>query len=89
MDFFNTLTLDLKILAVAMVGFAVLALFSGNRTSEKRYMVILAVLTAIGVYRFMHFEQADQSTVASSTPQHLMKARDQHKPLESTAAGNK
>ena len=89
MEFFNTLTLDLKFLVIAIAGCVLLALFSGNRSSEKRYMAILAVLTAVGVYRFMHFEQADTSTVASSTPQHLMKARDEHKPLESTAARKK
>lgn len=86
MEFFNSLTLDLKILVVAIAGCALLALFSGNRNSEKRYMAVLAVLTAVTVFRFMHMEPVEKSAVASNTSQHVMKAREEHKPIESTAA---
>lgn len=52
MDFFNSLSLDLKMLVVGIAGCVLLALFSGNHKSEKRYLIALAVLTAISVYRF-------------------------------------
>ena len=48
MDFFNSLTLDLKMLVVAIAGCALLALFSGNQKAEKRYMLVFAVLAAVG-----------------------------------------
>ena len=54
MDFFNSLTLDLKMLLVAIAGCTLLALFSGNAKAEKRYLLVLVLLAAGGVYRFMH-----------------------------------
>jgi hypothetical protein len=62
MDFFNSLSLDLKMLVVAIAGSALLALFSGNHKAEKRYMVVFAVLAAIGVYRFTNVAPADPAT---------------------------
>lgn len=90
MDFFNSLTLDLKLLVVAIAGATLLAFFSGNRKSEKRYMLVLAVLVAAAVYRFNHLPVADDQTQARAaaravpaTPAAPTPAR---KPLESTFA---
>jgi hypothetical protein len=88
MDFFNSLTLDLKVLVVAMAGFALLALFSGNHKAEKRYMIVFAVLAAASVYRFTQLpgdEQAQRSVSKSSAP-HSVPAAQKRKPLESTHA---
>jgi hypothetical protein len=67
MDFFNSLTLDLKILVVAIAGFALLALFSGNHKAEKRYMVVFAVLAAVGVYRFTHVAPTEPEARSGAT----------------------
>lgn len=83
MDFFNSLSLDLKMLVVGIAGCALLALFSGNPNTEKRYMVILAVLAAAGIYRFMHVAGHDQPA-ASATQ--FVTAPDKHTPLVSTSA---
>lgn len=87
MDFFNSLTLDLKILAVAIAGCALLALFTGNRKSEKRYMIVFAVLAAAGVYRFSQLPGDDpaqrSATTSSATP---VTVAPQRKPLVSTHA---
>jgi hypothetical protein len=83
MEFFNSLTLDLKMLVVGIAGCALLALFSGNRRTEKRYMLALALLTIAGVYRFNHFAPDEGETRAS--PQ-VVTAPPQHKPLVSTSA---
>ena len=87
MDFFNSLTLDLKMLVVGIVGCAVLALFSGNRKTEKGYMLALALLTAVGVYRFRHTAADDQEmrAAASSAPTAIT-AATKHAPLVSTSA---
>lgn len=88
MDFFNSLTLDLKILAVGIVGCGILALFAGNKSAEKRYLVIFTVLAAVGLYRFMH-TAADREgdTTASAKPvTHFQKAETKHRPLVSTSA---
>ncbi len=68
MDFFHSLSLDLKILVVAIVGSALLALFSGNQKSEKRYMLVFAVLAAVGVYRFTHSPVDEASQKSAATP---------------------
>jgi hypothetical protein len=65
MDFFNSLPLDLKMLVVGIAGAALLALFSGNHKSEKRYMVVLALLAAAGVYRFTHIAGDAQRAVSA------------------------
>jgi hypothetical protein len=88
MDFFNSLTLDLKLLLVGIAGFALLALFSGNPKTEKRYVLILAVLTAAGVYRFNHVsgdEQREARAPASSTTPVTTQPR-KPPPLSSTSA---
>lgn len=86
MDFFNSLTLDLKFLAVGIAGFALLALFSGNRSSERRYLVVLAVLAAAGVYRFKQVDHAAEASVAANAPVSIGKVQAKHVPLVSTSA---
>lgn len=88
MDFFNSLTLDLKILVVAIAGCALLALFSGNQKAEKRYMIVFAVLAAAGVYRFTHLPGNDQAQRSASTPAAPITVPEapKHKPLVSTFA---
>lgn len=68
MDFFNSLSLDLKFLVVAIAGTALLALFSGNHKAEKRYMLAFAVLAAVGVYRFTNHPVADDGQRSAATP---------------------
>ena len=86
MDFFHSLTLDLKILVVGIAGCALLALFTGNQKTEKRYMIVFAVLAAIGVYRFTHLPGNDQAPRSAGTPSSPQSApvATKHKPLEST-----
>ena len=84
MDFFNSLTLDLKMLAVGIAGCALLALFSGNRKSEKRYMVVLAALAAVGVYRFTQIPGGELEARTVTNP--TVKAAPKHVPLVSTSA---
>ena len=88
MDFFNTLTLDLKMLVVAIAGTALLAMFSGNHKSEKRYMLLLAVLAAVGVYRFTHMPYDDQGArlAAQTTVAQPVTAAPKPVPLVSTSA---
>jgi hypothetical protein len=88
MDFFHSLTLDLKIIVVGLAGCVLLALFAGNKKTEKRYMIVLAVLAAAGVYRFTHLpvdDQAVRSAATRAAPQSVT-AAPKHKPLESTFA---
>ena len=89
MDFFHSLSLDLKMLVVAIAGFALLALFSGNRKSEKRYMLVLAVLAAAGVYRFTHMPAPTEPAEIAAVPKpvtKVVKASSNHVPLVSTSA---
>jgi hypothetical protein len=87
MDFFNSLTLDLKILVVAIAGCALLALFTGNRKAEKRYMIVFAVLAAAGVYRFTQLPGDDPSHRSVGTPSATpVTAAPPRKPLVSTFA---
>lgn len=88
MDFFNSLTLDLKIMAIGIVGCVLLGLFSGNRKAEKRYMLALAVLSAVSVYRFTHVPGDDsvQATGTTRTVPHAAPAQPTHRPLVSTSA---
>ena len=88
MDFFNSLTLDLKMLVIGIAGCTLLALFSGNQKSEKRYMLALAVLAAVGVYRFTHLpghEDGQRASVTRVGPP-AVTPPPKHKPLESTSA---
>jgi len=87
MDFFNSLTPDLKLLAVGIAGCAVLALFSSNPKAEKAYLLVLAVLTAAGIYRFSHrADNEKELSAAASAPPHFRMAAPKHVPLESTSA---
>jgi hypothetical protein len=88
MDFFNSLTLDLKFLVIAIAGCVLLALFSGNSRSEKRYMVLLALLSAVGVYRFTQTTLHDQAVIAEqeAAVMHPVKVQTKHVPLVSTSA---
>ena len=86
MDFFNSLTLDLKILAVGIAGCALLALFSGNRANERRYLVVLAVLAAAGVYRFKQTDHSEEVTAATNAHVSIGKVQTKHVPLVSTSA---
>lgn len=88
MDFFNSLTLDLKILVVGIAGCTLLALFSGNKKAEKRYMIVLVVLAVAGVYRFTHLPENEQAQRSASRPAapHSVPAEPKRKPLESTFA---
>ena len=88
MDFFNSLTLDLKMLVVGIAGCVLLALFSGNSKSEKRYLLVLALLAAVGVYRFNRTVGADQAELraAASPAAPMVKVQTKHVPLVSTSA---
>jgi hypothetical protein len=88
MDFFNSLSLDLKMLVIGIAGCALLAIFSGNQKTEKKYILALALLTAAGVYRFGHMARNDpaETSVAASQAQHAAKAQPKHVPLVSTSA---
>jgi hypothetical protein len=88
MDFFNSLPLDLKFLVIAIAGCVLLALFSGNSRSEKRYMVLLALLSAVGVYRFTQTTLHDQAVIAEqeAAVMHPVKVQTKHVPLVSTSA---
>ena len=88
MDFFNSLTLDLKLLVVGMAGCALMGLFASNQKAEKRALIVFAILAAAGVYRFTHLpgdQQAAKRAVVTSVPQSTPVA-PKHKPLESTFA---
>lgn len=84
MDFFNSLTLDLKMLSVGIAGCVLLALFSGNRKAEKRYMVLLTVLAAAGVYRFAQLP--DDVDAQASAATRAVPVQPKHTPLVSTSA---
>jgi hypothetical protein len=88
MDFFNSLSLDLKMLAVAIAGCALLAVFSGNPKTEKRYILVLALLAAGGVYRFNHTAGNDQAEAraAASIASQAVTPPPKHVPLVSTSA---
>jgi hypothetical protein len=88
MDFFNSLTLDLKILVIGIAGCTLLALVSGNHKSEKRYLVLLAVLAAAGVYRFAQLPGDDraQNSAAAPSVARAATAPPPRMPLVSTSA---
>jgi hypothetical protein len=92
MDFFNSLTLDLKMIVVGIAGCVLLALFSGNHKAEKRYLVLLALLSAGGIYRFQTVPVDDpaQRSAATRPPAQTVKAAApapaKRTPLVSTSA---
>jgi outer membrane biosynthesis protein TonB len=90
MAFFNSLSTDLKVLAAAIVVFALLGLFAGSKKAEMRYFAVLALLVAGGVYRLTTapaMEQQAQKSPSGWTeePTPVTPARER-KPIESTAA---
>jgi hypothetical protein len=89
MDFFHSLSLDLKLLVVAIAGTALLALFSGNHKSEKRYMVVFALLAAVGVYRFNTGApvEPEQRSAAAPTTSQPATTPAKRAPLTSTSSG--
>ncbi|MGV3570152.1 MAG: hypothetical protein ACO1PB_06090 [Ramlibacter sp.] len=88
MDFFRSLPPDLQFLAAAMVGCIVLALFSGNQKTEKRYVIALVVLAAAGAYRYNEATADDpsRSSVAAPSAPRPVAPAPVHKPLVSTFA---
>ena len=89
MDFFNSLSLDLKMLVVGIAGCALLALFSGNPKAEKRYVLVLALLAIGGVYRFTHMpghDLAEANAAASAAARAATTPPPKHVPLVSTSA---
>jgi hypothetical protein len=82
MDFFNSLSTDLKLLAIGIAVCALLALFTSNPKMEKRFLFALALFAAVGVYRFMHTAGYDQSNVAATPVRHI--AEPKHVPIVST-----
>ena len=85
MDFFNSLSLDLKMLVVGIAGCALLALFSGNPKTERKYLLVLALLAAGGVYRFMHTTGHDPADNSASVSRAVTPPPKQA-PLVSTSA---
>ncbi|MFC5498585.1 hypothetical protein ACFPOE_13645 [Caenimonas terrae] len=89
MDFFNSLSMDLKLLVIGIAGCALLALFSGNPKTEKRYLLVLAVLAAAGIYRFNHtlaHEQEEISAARSAASRVVATPPPKRAPLASTFA---
>ena len=85
MDFFNSLTLDLKLVLVAVVAVVLLALFSANKKNEKKYLVVLVLLAAVGVYRYVHINNIALAQVSTvDNPQAPKPAY--HVPLVSTSS---
>jgi hypothetical protein len=87
MGFFNSLPLDLKMLLIGIAGCVLLALFSTNAKTEKRYTFVLVLLTATSVYRFTRPGHDDAETRAVAIPvSHVVAAPPNHIPLVSTSA---
>jgi hypothetical protein len=87
MGFFNSLPLDLKLLLIGIAGCVLLALFSTNAKTEKRYTFVLVLLTAAGVYRFTRPAHEDIEARATAVPvSHVVTAPAKHVPLVSTTA---
>lgn len=89
MDFFHSLSLDLKLLTIGIAGCALLALFSGNPKTEKKYLLVLALLTAAGVYRFNHTMRSNEQAEAAAAAKAAIPVAapaPKRAPLSSTAA---
>lgn len=70
MDFFNSLSLDIKALVVCALGAALLAVFTGNKKREKQYILVLALLAMVAIFRFNHTQQTAEerpSRLSSAT----------------------
>jgi hypothetical protein len=57
MDFFNSLSVDIKVLVVCAIGAALLAVFTGNKKREKQYILVLALLAMVAIFRFNQAQQ--------------------------------
>jgi hypothetical protein len=86
MNFIHSLPLDVKLLIGAMVGCALLALFSSNHKAEKRYMVVLAVLAFTGVYRYVDRPVVETVVVPAEQEQQAITTTSARKPIVSTSA---
>jgi hypothetical protein len=89
MEFFNSLSLDLKMVVIGIAGCTLLALFSGNAKAEKRYVLVLALLSIAGVYRFTHSPVAvdpAETRLAASRASQAVTPAPRHVPLVSTSA---
>jgi hypothetical protein len=64
MDFFNSLSLDVKALVVCALGAALLAVFTGNKKREKQYILVLAILAMVAIFRFNHVQQSAEDNPA-------------------------
>jgi len=85
MEFFHSLTIDVKLLIAAMVGVVLLALFSSNQKAEKRCLVMLALLAVAGVYRYQS-SNTTPSIAAEPSAQRIVTASPVRKPIVSTSA---
>ena len=54
MDFFYSLSLDIRVLVVCGLGAAVLAVFTPDKKKEKRYILAFTVLMFVTLVRFNH-----------------------------------
>ena len=54
MDFFNSLSLDVKMLVVAGIGALLMALAATDKKKEKRYTLVMAVLLLAATVRYSH-----------------------------------
>ena len=89
MEFFNSLSLDLKMVVVGIAGCTLLALFSGNAKSEKKYVLVLALLSIFGVYRFTHSPvvvDPAETRLAANRASQVVTPAPKHVPLISTSA---
>lgn len=64
MEFFNTLSIDVKVLVVCALGAALLAVFTGDRKREKQYILVLAILAMVAIFRFNQVQQAAEQAAA-------------------------
>lgn len=64
MDFFNTLSIDVKVLVVCALGAALLAVFTGDRKREKQYILVLAIIAMVAIFRFNQTQQAAEQSAA-------------------------
>jgi hypothetical protein len=54
MEFFNSLSLDVKMLVVAGIGALLMALSATDKTKEKRYTLVMVVLLLAATVRHSH-----------------------------------
>lgn len=54
MEFFNSLSTDVKMLVVAGIGALLMALAATDKKKEKRYTLVMAVLLLAATVRYSH-----------------------------------